>query len=248
MIEILGAVGLLAFLVSSISIGVRLLLLGRRTRGVPELTLGTGFLVGCVFGYAPETVVLSSDLLSPERETAVLAVTQIAIRVAAASVLVFTWKVFHADEPWAKTFALLVALALVMSWIAFPTTRVHASGPHERFWYDFFAVARTVALAWGSIESLAYYHRCRMRMRIGLTDPLVTNRFLLWGIGLAAMTLLMASTLLAAAAGVDPSAPGWVLLESVTGLVGAIALWLTFFPGRSYRAFVVRRAARVRTT
>jgi len=239
---------LLAFLASSIAIGLRLLFLGCRTRGVPELTLGTGFLVGCVFGYAPETVVLSSDVLSAERETAVLAVTQIAIRVAAASVLVFTWKVFRADEPWAQTFALLVAIALVMSWIAFPSTRVHATGPRELFWYDFFAVARTVALAWGSIESLAYYRTCRMRMRIGLTDPLLTNRFLLWGVGLAAMTLLMASTLLAAAVGVDPAVPGWVLLESFTGLVGAIAMWLTFFPGRSYRAFVARRAARERAT
>jgi hypothetical protein len=217
MIEMLGAAGLLAFLASSVSIGIRLLLLGRRTRGVPELTVGTGLLVGCVVGYVPETVVLSSDFLSPEVEFQVLAVTQIAIRAAAVSILIFTWKVFRADATWAKAFASLIAIALVMSWIAFPSTRIHATHPRELFWYDFFAVARTLAIGWGAVESLLYHHTSRKRLRIGLTDPLVTNRFLLWGIGLAAMTMLMASTLLASAFGVDPATPGWVLLRGAPG-------------------------------
>jgi len=247
MVEMLGAAGLLAFLISSVSIGIRLLLLSRRTHGVPEFAIGAGFLVGCVVGYVPETVVLSSDLLPPAIELQVLAVTQIAIRAAAVAVLFFTWKVFRAREAWARNFAVLIAVALVMSWIAFPSTRTHASEPRELFWYDFFAVARTVAIAWGSIESLVYYGKCRRRERLGIVDALVTNRFLLWGIGLAAMTLLMASTLLASAFAVDPAAPGWVLLESLSGLVGAIALWLTFFPGRFYRALVARRAVRERS-
>jgi len=59
------------------------------------------------------------------------------------------------------------------------------------------------------------------------------------------MTLLMASTLLAAAAGVDPAASGWVLLESLAGLIGAFTLWLTFFPTKAYTAFVRRRALRL---
>ena len=43
MTEMLGAVGLIAFAVSSLAIGVRLLMLGRRTRGIPELAIGLGF-------------------------------------------------------------------------------------------------------------------------------------------------------------------------------------------------------------
>jgi hypothetical protein len=81
-------------------------------------------------------------------------------------------------------------------------------------------------------------------MRLGLAEALVTNRFLLWGIGLASLTLLMASTLFASAVGVDPAVSGWVLLESFAGLVGASTLWLTFFPTQGYKAFVERRAAR----
>jgi hypothetical protein len=244
MIEILGAVGLVAFAVSSLAIGVRLLWLGRRTRRVPELAVGLGFVIGCVVGYVPETIVLSSDLLSPEREATVLAVTQVAIRLAAISVLVFTRNVFRAREAWATGFAALLVVALAMSWIAFPYTRIYAESARDLFWYDFFAVARSLALAWGAVESLVYYAKSRRRMRLGLAEALVTNRFLLWGIGLASLTLLMASTLLASLLGVDPALSGWVLLESLAGLVGASTLWLTFFPGKAYKAFVERRAAR----
>lgn len=48
--------------------------------------------------------------------------------------------------------------------------------------------------------------------------------------------------MLALAVGVDSAAPVWVLLESLAGLVGAVALWLAFFPSRAYRAAVARRA------
>jgi hypothetical protein len=247
MIEILGAVGLLAFAASSVTIGVRLLLLGRRTGGVPELALGTGFVVGCLIGYVPETIVLSSDLLPPRAEALILAVTQVAIRVAAFSVLVFTWHVFRPKEGWATGFALAIAVALLMSWLAFPYTRTQALTGRDIFWYDFFAVARTVAIAWGSVEALLYHRRSRRQLCLGLTDAVVTDRFRLWSIGLASMAALMASTLFASALGVDPAVAGWVMLESLAGVIGAAALWLTFFPGRRYRAFVERRAARLQS-
>jgi hypothetical protein len=246
MIEMLGAVGLIAFAGTSLAIGVRLLMLGRHTRGIPELAIGLGFVIGCVVGYVPETIVLSSDFMSHELEATVLAVTQVAIRLAAISVLVFTYHVFRAREAWAKGLAVLLVVALAMSWVAFPYTRIFAENSRDIFWYDFFAVARSLALAWGAAESLVYYAKSRRRLRLGLAEALVTNRFLLWGIGLASFTLLMASTLLASAAGIDPAVSGWVLLESFAGLVGASTLWLTFFPGKAYRAFVARRAARIR--
>jgi len=244
MTEMLGAVGLIAFAVSSLAIGVRLLMLGRRTRGIPELAIGLGFVIGCVAGYVPETIVLSTDFMSPEREATVLAVTQVAIRLAAVSVLVFTHYVFRSREAWAKGFAVLVIVALATSWLAFPYTRIYAENSRDLFWYDLFAVARSLTVAWGAAESLVYYVKSRRRMRLGLAEALVTNRFLLWGIGLASLTLLMASTLLASAMGVDPAVSGWVLAESFAGLVGASTLWLTFFPSKAYKAFVERRAAR----
>lgn len=243
MTDLLGAVGLVAFLVSSVCIGVRCLLLARRTRAVPELAIGAGFVIGAVVGYVPETIVLSTDLLPREIEARVLAVTQVAIRCAAVSVLVFTVAVFRPEATWARAAGALILLALAASWLAFPYTRVYAQGPADVVWYDVFAVARTLPLVWGAVEAALYHARLRRRLRIGLADPLVVDRFLLWSIGLGAMSLLMASTILAPLAGVDPAAPGWVLLESLAGLVGAVSLWRAFFPSRAYRAAAARRAA-----
>lgn len=243
MIEILGAAGLVAFAAASVAIGVRLLVAGARSGTVPELSLGCGFLVGAAVGYVPETVVLSTDLFAPATERTVLAGTQVAIRIAAAAVLVFTVHVFRRRVAWAWALAAAIVAALVVSWLAFPTTQIYAQSPREQLWYDVFTLACSSAIGWGALESLLYWRRARRRQQIGLADPLVTERFLLWGMGLSAMTALMATTLLARAAGVDPTSAGWVLLESFAGLVGAATLWLTFFPTRAHRARVARRAA-----
>lgn len=244
MFDVLGALGLVAFGVTSVVIGARLLAKGVRSGGVPELALGTGFAVGAVVGYVPETVVLSTDLFAPDVERAVLAITQIAIRVAAAAVVVFTVHVFRRGAAWAHGVAAAILSALAVTWVGFPTTQIYAASPADQLWYDVFSVARSAAIGWGAIESALYWSGARRRQRIGLADPLVTNRFLLWAIGLTAMTALMASTLVARAVGVDPAATGWVLLESLAGLVGASTLWLTFFPTEAYRTRVASQAGR----
>jgi hypothetical protein len=197
-----------------------------------------------VVGYAPETIFLSLDLVSPEVEEIGLLVTQLAIRVAALSLLIFTYSVFRSGENWAKGGVSLLAGVLALSWWMFPQTQTYAESAHDQFWYDAFTVARSACIGWGAIESFAYYSKLRRRAAIGLSDPILTHRFLMWGIGLGAMTLLMASTLLASWVGVNPTVSGWVLLESSAGSIGAITLWLTFFPTPAYRRWVLGGASR----
>ncbi len=240
MIEIIGALGMLAFLLSSLAIGTRLLVLARKTHEIPEIALGVGFVVGGVLGYAPETVILSTDLVNTEGGANVLLLTQVAIRIAALAVLCFTWRVFRPNSTWARGLAALLAGGLVVSWLMFPQTQALASKPGDQLWYDVFTVARSACIAWGAIESFIYYAALRRRGRLGLAPALVINRFFMWGLGLSAMTLLMATTLIAKAVGVDPAAYGWVLIESCVGLIGATTLWLTFFPNEAYRGYLAR--------
>jgi len=240
LIEILGALGLLAFAVSSVSVGVRCTLRGLKTGAAPELSVGIGFLVGVLVGYLPESVVTSTELFSAEASKTILMVTQIAIRVAAICVMVFTVSVFNRRRPLGMGLCVGILAALVASWIAFPHYVTYADGPDDLFWYEVFSIARSVAVAWGAAESLAYYRKCVRRRSIGLADPMVTNRFLLWGIGLVSLTGLMASTTLAKLAGIDPTAYGWVLLESTLGLIGAVSLWLAFFPADAFRRLIER--------
>jgi hypothetical protein len=243
-IEVLGALGLLAFAVSSVAIGLRLLIVGRRSKGVPEIAIGLGFVIGAVVGYVPETIVLSTDLLSAGTEASILAVTQIAIRGAAVAVLVFTVAVFRPAEIWARGLGALILVALVASWVAFPNTRVNAQGAADRFWYDVFAVFRSLAIGWGAAESLLFYRRAKLQVRLGLMSPVLANRFLLWAIGLGALTALMGTTIWASLLGIDPAVPAWVLLESLLGSIGAVTLWLTFFPSAAYRHYLERKWSR----
>jgi hypothetical protein len=55
------------------------------------------------------------------------------------------------------------------------------------------------------------------------------------------LTALLATTIWVALLGIDPSSSGWVLLESLLGLIGAVTLWLTFFPAEAYKLRVTRK-------
>ena len=106
-----------------------------------------------------------------------------------------------------------------------------------------------------TFESFRYWALLQRRLRIGLADPLVANRFLLWGVWAATVTLLNLS---------DPLARAWycavagtttelipevarhmivvvVALTSALGLVAAACLFLTFFPTAGYRRWVLSR-------
>ena len=102
------------------------------------------------------------------------------------------------------------------------------------------------------------HHLVRWRVQIGLADPLVADRFLLFGLwsaaGLANLGADVVSRLIYVAAGGagHPDVPG--LLRSIAigtmsatmvlGVVSAVTLFLAFFPTQGYRRWVVARAAR----
>ncbi len=50
--------------------------------------------------------------------------------------------------------------------------------------------ARIVPTAWACYESLRYYRSMHRRQTLGLADPIVANRFLLWSIWTGAVTFL----------------------------------------------------------
>ena len=75
----------------------------------------------------------------------------------------------------------------------------------------------------------------RRRVRIGIGDPLVANRFLLWGIGTLA-TLLVALLYIGMQLRGHYELPASLIgVSSTLVLASAIAEWLAFLPPRSYR-------------
>jgi hypothetical protein len=108
------------------------------------------------------------------------------------------------------------------------------------------SVLQVSCLLWGSIEALRYWRMMRRRGRLGLADPVVTNRFFMWGVGAGAAGVGTAVGVTAQMlVGRPPLEIPWVTLSSsMHGLVAAVALSLAFLPTPAYRRFLLARAER----
>jgi hypothetical protein len=98
-------------------------------------------------------------------------------------VILFVLSVFRPHERWAKGLAALLFTALWGGHLGWELENGYrSSGPGNAFWCLRYAVIWSYSL-WTMVESYHYYARMRRRLAIGLADPLLVNRFFLWGTG-----------------------------------------------------------------
>jgi hypothetical protein len=234
-----------------LALGVRLLLLARRTRALPELLLGLHFVLCCALGYALAGTghALGLDPAQPRAlVTVLLAVGHAASVLGVGSALVFNWWVFRRDEGWARALALALGAALAGGWIGYATSDHLASGAPSGAGYWLLYAAYTSVGLWVLVEPLRFWRTMRKRQRLGLAEPRVVDRFLLWGVGSAARFAMLLVGAVAmtqvtgAASDVAALAPLSFLGSASFGLVVAGAYWLAFFPPQAYRRFAAKRA------
>lgn len=241
------AIGFVAFFVVALVVGLRLLLLWLRTGQLPELLIGIG-----VLGIGPVgsgTFVLAQELrdTAPDLHPWLVGVGSAAVMVGVFCKLVFNWRVYHPESVWIPPAVYAAGTVLAVLWV----TDLFEDFVHYVF-VDWRFVLRSGlqigALLWGSGEALRYWTLMRRRVRIGLSDPVVANRFLLWGLGAGAAGVGSAIGVAAqiATGGVRAQIP-WVLASSSGhGLVAAVCMWLAFVPLAAYRRLVTSRAAPAR--
>jgi hypothetical protein len=95
-------------------------------------------------------------------------------------------------------------------------------------------------------ESLRYHGLLRRRLALGLTDPVVVNRFLVWGVGAAAtcaMVTLLLGLYLNGMTAMKNSLVASVVITA-SGLLFAVVPCLTFAPPGAYLRWVEKRAER----
>ncbi len=245
MVELLAAIGGGAFIVTSLVMGVRLLLLAGRTRELPEFAVGFAlFLMG---GLAyPLIVVARFATPLPEGLRIVLASLALLMNGAGTvAIAVFNWRVFRPGEPWARSVVLGLACALAGSLVLQALTpglreaALHNRGAGLRVF--FFLIG--LPLAWASWESLRFHSLLVKRMKLGLGDPVVADRMWLWGISILAAFLSNLATSVSSFFGVDIAVSTFgALLIAPLGLLAAGAMWLAFFPPEAYLARVAARA------
>ncbi len=167
----------------------------------------------------------------------------------------FTWCTFRPRSDTAKGAFAAAATLLVASFLAVGVSERFAVSvlPGPAYWLNW--TLRVLAFPWMAIESFRYWRMLRRREALGLAEPLVTNRFLLWGSWATAVLLLGCF---------DPIARLWyiqlagtttawvpevaiqvvrtmVYASSALGLLVLATLFLTFFPTPAYRRWVESR-------
>ena len=110
------------------------------------------------------------------------------------------------------------------------------------FWGEW--LGYSIPFAWVTLEALPQYARARKRLKLGLCDALVCHRFLLWSaFGIVELAATIVIPLMYAEFEDEGVFSVWsdVALGGFESL-GALLVWLVFFPPAFYRRWVAGSA------
>jgi hypothetical protein len=243
---ILVAIGNVGFSLASLILGIRLCLLARRTRQLPELLLGVSFLSG---GFLASTLgwVLYTPLRPSEPYLGMLFfLLRVAVALAGILLLLMAWRVFRPHAAWARIFVAVVSAAL-LSYV-FVSVRSGRLPNAERMLNPMYWVQTLGMMApyfWLTLESWVYQSRMRRRWRIGLpADLVVAERMGFWAVGIGTQALMFVTLEAVRVVAVITGKPIFpALMISTLGIACTIALTLAFFLPESYRRRIEQRAA-----
>jgi hypothetical protein len=240
----LPLVGVALYVGLNLGIGVRLLRIGWSRGSVPELAVGIGFVTGGALGAALQVLAQTRELLPAVYAGATLAFSKLCVHVAVLAQGLFTWHVFRRESAWARRFF----LASVALWAAISIGYALAGGIVDAdysgpwFWLEY--AAQATVIAWSAFEPLHYAGKMRRRLRLGLADPVVADRFVLFGsaqcMGLVALAMGPAIHLVRDEDATRPL----IGVAAALGTGGTLLIRLTFLPPAPYLAWVRRRAER----
>lgn len=253
MLALLG-ISTLASLVASSVLGVRLLRLASRTRELPEALMGTAFLVSGVIGYVVMLVgVGGAKAMPPETSEAFFLAGYALISFGVILHYTFIWKVFRPTS--SLTRAAVVVAAVAIAGTSHPIALPSLSGgaapgsPTEGLSAFAFWLGHALRMGgglWGTFEAGTYYLSLRRRMRLGLADPIVANRILLWTFAAVGGAVIFGATAISNVSGgsVDEvMGTAEILLVSTVTFMVAGCQWFAFLPPRRYLAWLGRRGA-----
>lgn len=221
-------------------IGLDLLRRARETRGLPELFLGLAFVFnGSSYFFTDLPIMIGNEAIQNEFSY----IGRILAAGCSLTIAVFTWRVFRPKAAWAKRACMAVGVLLVLGltvsalegdWEgAYPLS-------YKGFWFEW--LGGFAPFVWFAIESLGAYLRSKRKTRIGLGDPMVTNRFLLIGLyGTLASTtypiyLWMYIIYERHGTWSDPLS----VFSGIVEVISLVALWISFAAPAFYRRWITK--------
>ena len=241
MLQLLG-IGVLVMIVADGVVGVRLLMLARRTRRLPELCFGLSFLSLGVLGY-PLSIVARKAAIAGAPVPGLLPTAFVFQDLASLAMFVATWQTFRPEARWPR-YAVGVGVAMFAASLlgdsVLARTWVLRDGG---VWYELGFWARAGAFIWAAVEAGQFYGAMLRRSKLGLADPVLVDRFRLWTISACAISAAFLFFYLGRlwAENVATSVPVLAATSSA-GLVAGLSVWLTFVPPKAYLERVRLRA------
>ena len=235
--KLLGVLGVIAFALASTVVGGRLLWLARRTRAAPELAMGLAFVVSGAIGFP---LLIAGQAV--QQTSGTNATTHLLMTLGAGFTFsgyvglgVGCWRIFRPAARWPLVPISLGTLVLLTVCTLVATSSTPAEAPRRELVMWGGVCVGALTFAWNATESFLLYTQLRRRLALGLADPAVVNRVLMWGAGtVAAFAMTVHGLLLRVVVGTVVS-DGHRLISSLFGLVAAVAIWLAFFPPAAYR-------------
>ncbi|MCG8588417.1 MAG: hypothetical protein MJE66_03930 [Proteobacteria bacterium] len=234
--------GILVSVVVSAWVGVRLLVLARRTRQMPELAMGfycTGVTLSAALYL---TAGLSADR-NFELARWFTHAGSAALCLSACALALGLQRIYRARVAWASWLSVALCAWIVSGWAWILVAEGAVLPGRVTVPNVVYTIARVSIYVWGAIEALRYHLLMRRRLKLGLADPIVAHRMLLWG---AFMVCMASFALLMLVLGIvmGPEGARWLPGTSVAAalmFVGAFCLWCSFFPPAFYQRWIARR-------
>lgn len=217
--------------------GIRLVRLARRTRQGPEGMLGLALLLQAGIGY-PISVAAP---FAGDFAWLVWTVSSACSNAGMALIFAFTARVFRNDARWAwavvgAAIALLAVQGFGHVWGQLaddPAARARAL----RTWGGGSLALSGLSWGWTAVEALRFHGLLRRRVALGLADPVVANRMLLWGsMGAIALACVAIDAVLLYTAGEIGRTVLIPLVTAVAGLLVSACMILAFWPPPAYLA------------
>lgn len=235
----------LAYLAVMGTLGVRLLLMARRSRRLPEALLSAHFLLCCTVAY----VLLASGMAIAQQGGGepspiifpLIAAGHLLSVVGVFAVAAFNYLVFRRRAAIGRLLLGAAGACLLVAYVGYGASGGFADAHMGGGWYAFLYGSYMAVAVWVLWEPLLFWSRMRRRQQLGLAEPLEVNRFLLWGTGSAFRFVMLAAGALPVvlAEVMTPEhlatwGPLVLISAALAGIGVAGAYWLTFFPTRAY--------------
>ena len=240
--QVLGSLATLAFIIVGAMVGIRLLILGQKTRGLPERAIGLALLLVGGVGYPMAIAAGTPGLLAPALGVKVMALSSFVMNLGFIGIVLFTWSVFRRNELWARVVMIVLSICYAVHAVLMAQYALGMSSPAEMMKGAtaltlFGQAMNAVVFCWTAAEAYRYWWMLRKRMAIGLGDPVTTNRFLLWAIAATGSVLTNAISWWVIVERIDFFASPVVQASiGILSLASCASQYLAFLPPKAYLA------------